>query len=156
MVSKDDTKVSHTFTLMSAAIVISMVLCEVSKQVSIYGTQYLNGGKYPVPQTSMVVMMEIMKLVATMIRSKGELCSLFRQKTIDPTDSDSLAVGEVPSFTGSSLKSSLKFLVPSLLYALNNNIYFLGLTLVAPPLWLILCSMRTAITASVYKVCCIF
>ena len=51
-----------------------------------------------------------------------------------------------------SIKSSLRFMIPSVLYALNNNIYFIGLTLVPPPIWLILCAMRTAITASVYKV----
>jgi hypothetical protein len=38
------------------------------------------------------------------------------------------------------------------LYAINNNIYFVGLTLVPPPIWLILCSFRTVVTASVYKV----
>ena len=46
-----------------------------------------------------------------------------------------------------------QFLVPSILYAVNNNIYFAGLTLVPPPIWLILCSFRTVVTASLYKVC---
>ncbi len=64
----------------------------------------------------------------------------------------SLFAGSIPSFSAASLRSSLRFLVPSVLYALNNNIYFLGLTLVPPPIWLILCSARTAITACIYKV----
>jgi hypothetical protein len=33
--------------------------------------QYYNGGRYPIPQTAMVVLMEVIKLVATVIRSKG-------------------------------------------------------------------------------------
>ncbi len=51
-----------------------------------------------------------------------------------------------------SLKASTRFLVPSVIYAINNNIYYAGLTLVPPPIWLILCSARTVVTASVYKV----
>ena len=35
---------------------------------------------------------------------------------------------------------------------LNNNIYFAGLMLVPPPIWLILTSFRTVVTASLYKV----
>jgi len=41
--------------------------------------------------------------------------------------------------------------LPSLLYAVNNNIYFAGLILVPPPIWLILTSFRTVVTASIYK-----
>merc|ERR1719414_330110 len=42
-------------------------------------------------------------------------------------------------------------MVPSVLYAVNNNIYMIGLTLVAPPIYMILISVRTVITACVYK-----
>ena len=35
--------------------------------------QYYNGGRYPIPQTAMVVLMEVIKLSATIIRSKGDL-----------------------------------------------------------------------------------
>ena len=45
-----------------------------------------------------------------------------------------------------------RFILPSLLYAVNNNIYFAGLMLVPPPIWLILTSFRTVVTASLYKV----
>ena len=48
-----------------------------------------------------MVLLEILKLTATIMR--------LRCKT--------------PSFSKSSLKSSLKFLVPSAVYAINNNIY---------------------------------
>ena len=59
---------------------------------------------------------------------------------------------QLPSMKTPALKSSLKFLLPSLLYAVNNNIYYAGLMLVPPPIWLILCSFRTVVTASMYKV----
>jgi hypothetical protein len=39
--------------------------------VSNYSLQYYNGGHYPIPQTAMVVLMEAIKLLATVIRSKG-------------------------------------------------------------------------------------
>merc|ERR1712018_290661 len=76
-----------------------------------------------------VVVCEAIKLIVTIMRSK---CSL-------------------PSFSLQSLMSSLRFLLPSVLYAINNNIYYAGLTLVPPPIWLILCSIRTVVTASIYK-----
>merc|ERR1712012_226293 len=105
------------------------VFCEVTKQISNYSLQYFSGGHYPVPQTIIVVLGELVKLVATIGRSK---CTL-------------------PSFSVQSLRSSLRFLLPSVLYAINNNIYYAGLTLVPPPIWLILCSIRTVVTASIYK-----
>ena len=106
------------------------VFCEVTKQISNYSLQYFSGGHYPVPQTIIVVLGELVKLVATIGRSK---CTL-------------------PSFSVQSLRSSLRFLLPSVLYAINNNIYYAGLTLVPPPIWLILCSIRTVVTAMIYKV----
>merc|ERR1712156_1173938 len=56
-----------------------------------------------------------------------------------------------PSFDPVTLRHSFKFLLPSLLYAVNNNIYFYGLMLVPPPIWIILGSFRTVVTASLYK-----
>jgi drug/metabolite transporter (DMT)-like permease len=97
--------------------------------VSNYSLQYFSNGQYPVPQTIIVVLIELIKLVATIIRSKCKL----------------------PSFSVQSLRSSLRFLLPSILYAVNNNIYYAGLTLVPPPIWLILCSVRTVVTATIYK-----
>ena len=121
---------AKAFTFATLGFVALQIFCEVSKQLSNYSIQYYNGGRYPIPQTTIVVLMELIKLVTTVGR----------------------AGGSVPSFSATSVRSSLRFLVPSVLYALNNNIYFLGLTLVPPPIWLILCSARTAITACIYKV----
>ena len=51
-----------------------------------------------------------------------------------------------------NIKKAVRFLLPSLLYAINNNIYYYGITLVPPPIWIILLSFRTIITATLYKV----
>jgi len=117
------------FTLAGALIVFCQVCCEIGKQLSNYSIQYYNGGKYPLPQTILVVLLEAIKLLATVIRSG---CSL-------------------PSFDSSTLRKSLKFLLPAIIYAVNNNIYLAGLILVPPPIWVILCSFRTVVTASLYK-----
>jgi drug/metabolite transporter (DMT)-like permease len=103
--------------------------CEIGKQVSNYSIQYYNGGKYPLPQTILVVLLEAMKLLVTVIRSGCQR----------------------PSFDSASLRKSTKFLLPSVIYAVNNNIYLAGLILVPPPIWVILCSFRTVVTASLYK-----
>jgi len=58
---------------------------------------------------------------------------------------------EPPSVDIISIRQSIKFLVPSIFYTINNNIYFVGLMYVPPPIWIILCSFRTVITATVYK-----
>ena len=56
-----------------------------------------------------------------------------------------------PLLDSATLRKSLKFLLPSVIYAVNNNIYLAGLILVPPPIWVILCSFRTVVTASMYK-----
>jgi len=117
------------FTFAGAVIVFCQIACEIGKQVSNYSIQYYNGGKYPLPQTLLVVLLEAFKLVATIIRSGCDR----------------------PSFDTTSLRKSMKFVLPSLIYAVNNNIYLAGLILVPPPIWVILCSFRTVVTASLYK-----
>jgi len=117
------------FSLTGAIIVLFQVTCEVGKSMSNYSIQYYNGGHYPVPQTVIVVTVEVIKLVVTLVRSECR----------------------PPSFRAENLKQSLKFLLPSVLYAVNNNIYFAGLTLVTPPIWIILCSFKTVVTATLYK-----
>ena len=73
--------------------------------------------------------MELIKLIATFLRSGCETPMLNKQSVI----------------------ASLKFIIPSVIYAVNNNIYLAALILVPPPIWVILCSFRTAITACLYK-----
>ena len=55
-----------------------------------------------------VVMVELLKLTATVLRSGCRL----------------------PVLDSQSVRASLKFLLPSVIYAVNNNIYLAGLTLV--------------------------
>jgi len=117
------------FSLVGISIVLTMVFCEVTKQISNYSLQYYNHFQFPIPQTIIVVLCELVKLVTTLIRAK-----------FNP-----------PSFSLQSLRGSLRFLLPSVLYAINNNIYYAGLTLVPPPIWLMLCSIRTVVTATIYK-----
>ena len=109
-------------------------MCEVTKQIANYSLQYYNGGHFPIPPTVMVLIIELVKLFATVVLAKGK-CPIAKQ-----------------DFSWTTLRSSLRFMVPSILYAINNNIYLYGITLVAPPIWIILCSFRTLVTASMYKV----
>merc|ERR1719430_430332 len=115
-----DTGKLGLFTLAGFSIVICQVTCEVAKQISNYSIQIFNGGKYPLPQTILVVLVELLKLLATVVRSGCQR----------------------PSFDSATLRHSMKFLLPSLLYAVNNNIYFAGLMLVPPPIWIILGSFH--------------
>lgn len=59
------------FTLVGISIVLTQVVCEVTKQTTNYSLQYFNGGHYPIPQTIIVVICELVKLVATIFRAKG-------------------------------------------------------------------------------------
>ena len=79
---------------------IFQVGCEIGKQVSNYSIQYYNGGRYPLPQTMLVVLLEVIKLLVTVMRAGCQR----------------------PSFDSSSLRKSTKFLLPSVIYAVNNNL----------------------------------
>ena len=113
---------------------IFKICCEVTKQLSNYSLQYYNEGRFPIPQTAIVISVALVKLFATVARAGGK-CPISNQ-----------------GFSFGTFRSSLRFLVPAVLYGINNNVYFFGITLVAPPIWLILCSFRTIITATTYKV----
>ena len=60
--------------------------------------------------------------------------------------------GKVPSLSLPDIIASLPFMVPSLIYVMSNNVYYLGITLVTPPIWAILISIKTTISALTYKV----
>ena len=89
------------FSVTGAIIVLASIGCEIGKQVSNYSINYYNGGKYPLPQTLLVVVLEILKLSATFLRLKCK----------------------TPLCDKTSIKASFKFLLPSVIYAVNNNIY---------------------------------
>jgi hypothetical protein len=69
-----------------------------------------------------------------------------------------LSVGHLPPLTKENLLASLPFIIPSLIYGVQNNLYFLALTLISPPIWMILVSLKTVMSAAIYKValcvCC--
>jgi len=121
------------FTLVGFIIVITQIFCEVSKQTANYSLQYYNQGIFPIPKTFLVVLTEATKLTAIILLSKGQ-CPLYKY---------GISLKEI--------RSSAKYLLPSIFYGVNNNLYLLGLTMVAPPIWNILISVRTVITACVYK-----
>ena len=102
------------------------IVMDVWRQVTGYGMKYYNEGQYPVPQTGLVAVTEILK------------CFIFTVK---------LCI----SGTLCSCKISFKFLVPSVCYAINNNMFFLAMYYTTPPIWNILCQMRVIFTAIVYK-----
>lgn len=131
-VPRDVSKLS-LFTFTAMAIVLFQICCEVMKQLSNYSLQYYNEGRFPIPQTVIVIGVALVKLFATVFRAGGK-CPISNQ-----------------GFSIGTFRSSLRFLVPAVLYGINNNVYFFGITLVAPPIWLILCSFRTIITATTYK-----
>ena len=49
-------------------------MCEVAKQIINYSMQYYNNGKYPMPQTIIVVLGEIIKLGITLGRYVSCIC----------------------------------------------------------------------------------
>ncbi|XP_059081888.1 uncharacterized protein LOC131879550 isoform X2 [Tigriopus californicus] len=110
-------------------LVLALIGFEVCKQTATYSLQEYNNGNYPIPSSLMVVFSEIAKLLLTILRLEK------------PPTSISLGL----------IVESFKFIVPGLLYALNNNIYFEGLRLVPPGIWMVLCSFRTAVTVFSYK-----
>lgn len=117
------------FSLVGFSIVLFQIFCEIGKNVSNFSIQYYNDGHYPLPQTLIVVIVELLKLLAIVMRSGCQF----------------------PSLSSSSLRGSLKYIFPSLIYAVNNNIWMYGLVLVPPPIWVLLCSFRTLVTVTVYK-----
>ena len=68
------------------------------------------------PQTILVVLLEAMKLLVTVMRLGCQ----------------------IPSLDKATLRKSMKFLLPSVIYAVNNNIYLAGHILVPPPIRVII------------------
>ena len=90
------------FTVTGAMIVLASMSCEIGKQVSSYSINYYNRGTYPLPQTLLVMLSEVLKLLGIFLCMKCQ----------------------TPSFNKLSVKSSLKYLLPGVIYVINNNIYF--------------------------------
>ncbi|CAH1782777.1 unnamed protein product, partial [Owenia fusiformis] len=103
------------------------VALETGKHVSTYGAKYYNDGVYPMRQTLMVSVTEIMKLVAV-------LCKL------------------IYDGNHNNMKLSIMFAIPSLIYAINNNISYYAFHFTTPAIWNVLSQFRIVLTALVYRV----
>ena len=96
------------------------------KQVTSYGIKYYNNDQYALPQTLVVGITEILKLVLSF------LLLLYQGLLKDV------------SFTW-------LFAVPAVIYAINNNVYLYALHYTTPPVWNILIQLRIIFTALVYR-----
>ncbi|XP_075525332.1 CMP-sialic acid transporter-like isoform X3 [Dermacentor variabilis] len=99
---------------------------DVSKMVCSYSLRYHNDGAYPMNQSLMVALTEVVKCVL-------------------------VAVAHVVTSGSMRMRPSLKFLLPSLIYMLTNNIFFFALNYVTPAVWLVFTQCRIFLTLLVYK-----
>jgi hypothetical protein len=104
-----------------------MLLTEVSKQITSYGMKYYNGGIYPLPQTEIVALAELVKFSVFFL----------------------LTVLSDPGLQ--SLKISPWYAIPSVIYVVNNNVFYLALHYTTPPVWNILIQLRVVLTALTYR-----
>lgn len=104
------------------------IILEVWKQVATYGMKYFNNNTYPFPQTQIIAITELMKLVvfAGIVIHNGEI---------------------------NKVKFSMWYAIPSVIYAINNNIFYYALHYATPPLWSILIQLRIPFTALAYRCC---
>lgn len=98
------------------------LMLDVWKQVASYGMKYFNNNVYPIPQTKIVAITEVLKFIVflTFVIFTGKL---------------------------KNFKVSLWYAVPSIIYAVNNNIYYYALHFATPPVWNILIQLRMVLTA---------
>ncbi|CAH1782776.1 unnamed protein product [Owenia fusiformis] len=111
----------------AVSMIFIFILIDVGKQTSSYAVKYYNNGKYPIPQTMIVAVTEYLKLSL-----------VFGKLVYDGVLSD--------------VKLSLKFAIPSIIYAVNNNIYYFAFYYTTPAVWNILTQFRIILTAVVYRV----
>ena len=110
------------------ALCLASVALELCRQVCSYAMKYYNDDKFPIPSTFLVFSTEFLKL--TVFATK-----MFVSRTLCASNST----------------ISFAYLIPSTLYALNNNIYFVALYFTTPPVWNILMQSRVITTALVYR-----
>ncbi len=105
---------------------VVFIAFDVWKQVCSYGMKYYNNGKYLMPQTAIVTLTELLK------------CSIFLV---------------ILAWQGKvfNIRVSCWYAVPSIIYAINNNAYFLALHYVTPPIYNIFGQMRMLFMALTYR-----
>ncbi|XP_037530071.1 uncharacterized protein LOC119407258 isoform X2 [Rhipicephalus sanguineus] len=99
---------------------------DVSKMVCSYSLRYHNHGSYPMNQSLMVAVTEVLKCVLVTVVHRVTSGSLH-------------------------MRPSYKFLLPSVVYMLTNNIFFFALHYVTPAVWLVFAQCRIFLTLLVYK-----
>nr|XP_037273032.1 CMP-sialic acid transporter 1-like [Rhipicephalus microplus] len=99
---------------------------DVSKMVCSYSLRYHNHGSYPMNQSLMVALTEALKCVLVTVMHVATSGSL-------------------------RMRPSYKFLLPSVIYMLTNNIFFYALHYVTPAVWLVFVQCRIFLTLFVYK-----
>ncbi|KAG0411553.1 hypothetical protein HPB47_011332 [Ixodes persulcatus] len=114
----------------SVAVVVLLsslfITADVGKMMSSYALRYYNNGEYPVHQTLLVALSEGSKCLVT----------------------TAVHVWVTGSFR---MRPSIKFILPSVIYMLTNNIFFYALHFVTPPVWLVLVQCKVVLTLLVYK-----
>ena len=113
----------RTLFLLSSA----SVSLDVGRQLSSYAMKYYNSNVFPVPPSLLVFAVELVKM-ATFL-AKMTLTGSFNLYSI-----------------------SFAYLVPSTLYALNNNIYYMALHYTTPAVWNVLMQCRLICIALVYRI----
>ncbi|CAN7947022.1 unnamed protein product, partial [Ixodes hexagonus] len=102
------------------------IIADVGKMMFSYALRYYNDGEYPVHQTLLVTLNEASKCLVTTLVHVWATGSL-------------------------RMRPSFKFIVPSVIYMLTNNIFFYVLHFVTPPIWLVLVQCKVVLTLLVYK-----
>lgn len=112
----------------SLGFIFLFLLLETNKQINNFALSRSNDGHYPVPSTLLVVLAEVFKLIFILIWAKS---------------------------IGLSVRSwipSITFSLPAVCYCITNLMYLSALTVVSPPIWMILIQTRTLYTAAAYKI----
>lgn len=113
----------------SISLCISVALTDAIKLVSSYSMKYYNQHKYPLDHTVVVAIVEGIKCLISVI---VHLCK---------------------HRTNPFLHFDRRILLPCILYALTNNIFFVALNYVSPAVWLVLIQLRMVFLLLLYRFC---
>lgn len=129
--SGKNTSLERESTACSSLILYSLtyIMLDLWKQVTTYGMKYYNNNRYPLPQTEIIAITELLKFIIFfgIVIHNGQIWQV---------------------------RISLWYAIPSVIYAFNNNIYYYALHYATPPVWNILIQLRLVFTALTYK--CMF
>lgn len=112
----------------SVKLCVLIASCELVKVVGAYAIRYHNDDRFPMDQTLFVVLLEL---------SKALVCFFMH----------------VTTHHGSAWTPfNWRLLLPSIIYAITNNIFFLSLAYVTPAVWMVLVQTRIPLTLLLYRV----